>query len=100
MGCDGYLVGVGSFAPKVSLDFYQACLDDDMETAWGIINEIERPFLRAGMQHGWHPSLKSAMEILGIMSRIERPPLVHIPEEGHKALADVLNKVKNSKYYR
>jgi len=100
MGCDGYLVGVGSFAPKVSLDFYEACLKDDMDTAWGIINEIERPFLRAGMKYGWHPALKSAMDELGIMSRTERPPLVQISDQDHSQLVKVLKKIQDSKYYR
>jgi 4-hydroxy-tetrahydrodipicolinate synthase len=100
MGCHGYLVGVGSFAPRVSLDFYKACIDDDMETAWGIINEIERPFLSAGMKYGWHPALKSAMEELGIMSRAERLPLVSIPDNEHKELVKVLFEIKNSKYYK
>jgi len=100
MGCHGYLVGVGSFAPKVSLAFYKACIDGDMETAWGIINEIERPFLSAGMKYGWHPALKSAMEELGIMSRTERLPLVSIPDNEHKELVKVLSEIKNSKYYK
>jgi len=94
------LVGVGSFAPKVSLDFYKACLEDDMTTAWGIINEIERPFLRAGMSCGWHPALKSAMSEVGVMSRTERPPLVQITDENHQFLVKVLKKIQESKYYR
>ena len=99
MGCDGYLVGVGSFAPRVSLRFYQACLENDMETAWGIINEIERPFLEAGMKYGWHPALKSAMSEIGLMSRCERSPLVQIPSSDHKELCKVLDQIQNSPYY-
>jgi len=100
MGCHAYLVGIGSFAPRVSLDFYIACLEDDMITAWGIINEIERPFLSAGMDAGWHPALKSAMEELGIMSRIERPPLVEVSSDDHAKLVEVLREIQKSKYYR
>jgi len=100
MGCHAYLVGVGSFAPRVSLDFYQACQSDDTETAWGIINEVERPFLKAGMKCGWHPALKSAMSEVGIMSRTERPPLIQIPDEEHKELIETLRKIQASKYYR
>lgn len=99
MGCHGYLVGVGSFAPRVSLDFYNACLNDDMTTAWGIINEIERPFLSAGMNHGWHPALKSAMELEGVMNRVERPPLIQIQEKGHNEITQVLHRIKKSKYW-
>jgi len=99
MGCHGYLVGVGSFAPKVSLDFYDACLNDDMTTAWGIINEIERPFLSVGMKYGWHPSLKSAMEEEGIMNRFERPPLIQIPDAHHKEIVQILQKIKSSQYF-
>lgn len=100
MGCDAYLVGVGSFAPKVSLDFYKACQSDDVETAWGIINEIERPFLGAAMKCGWHPALKSAMQEVGIMKRVERPPLVQISDKDHAELCKVLKKIQESKYYK
>ena len=100
MGCHAYLVGVGSFAPRVALDFYKACVDDDIQTSWGIINEIERPFLGAAMSCGWHPALKSAMDELGIMSRVERPPLVSISDEDHKELMKTLKQIQQSKYYR
>jgi len=99
MGCHAYLVGVGSFAPHVSLNFYKACKTGDMDTAWGIINEIERPFLSAGMKYGWHPALKSAMEEEGIMKRTERPPLTQIPQADHEDLCRVLKEIQSSRYY-
>ena len=99
MGCHAYLVGIGSFAPRVSLRFHKACLEDDMQTAWGIINEIERPFLEAGMKYGWHPALKSAMQEMNIMSRHERPPLVPISDQDHEDLRQTLVQIQSSKHY-
>ena len=70
-----------------------------MTTAWGIINEIERPYLSIGMKHGWHPALKSAMESEGVMSRVERPPLVQIPDSANGEILQTLSKIKTSKYW-
>ena len=70
-----------------------------METVWGIINEIERPFFEIGMEFGWHPTLKSAMDIMGIMSRIERPPLCSLTTEQHDAVLKIIDNMKQSKYW-
>ena len=46
MGGQSHLVGVGSFSPSLAIKFHEAYNSKDMETCWGIINEIERPFKR------------------------------------------------------
>jgi len=99
MGCQAYLVGVASFLPQLAFKFHNAYHQRDMETVWGIINEIERPFFEIGMEFGWHPTLKSAMDIMGIMSRIERPPLCSLTTEQHDAVLKIIDNMKQSKYW-
>ena len=93
MGCQAYLVGVASFDPGIAINFYNSYLNDKTKNCWNIINKIERPFFEVSKKIGWHISLKSAMDILGIMSRIERPPLSKLPEKQHSEIKNILNKI-------
>jgi len=99
MGCHAHLVGVASFIPKVAINFHDAYNRSDMKTCWGIINELERPFFDIGMKFGWHPVLKSGMEICGVMSRVERPPLCDLTAKQHEEIKDVIEKMKQSEYW-
>ena len=90
MGCQAYLVGVASFDPEIALTFYKAYEKKDTGRCWEIINTLERPFFEVSKRLGWHIGLKSAMELLGIMSRIERPPLAMLPEKNHQEIRDIL----------
>jgi len=99
MGCQAYLVGVGSFLPKVSFNFHDAYQRGDYKVAWGIINELERPFFDIGLRYGWHPVLKSALAELNIMSRTERPPLCSLNKEQHTQVVEVINQMKKSCYW-
>ena len=94
MGCQAYLVGIGSFFPQLAFDFYDAFTKHDMQGCWKIINDFERPFFRMALKHGWHPSLKSAMEHLGIMSRVERPPLCMLPDDQHQDIVKIVEDIK------
>ena len=99
MGCHAHLVGVASFIPKVAFSFHRAYEANDKKTAWGIINELERPFFEIGMKYGWHPVLKSGMNILGVMSRTERPPLCSLSDAQHAEVESVINEMKKSEYW-
>ena len=99
MGCHAHLVGVASFIPKVAFTFHEAYNNGDMKTCWGIINELERPFFDIGMRFGWHPVLKSGMELCNVMSRVERPPLCKLTESQHDEVKSVVEKMKKSKYW-
>ena len=93
MGCQAHLVGVASFLPKVAFNFHDAYNKGDYETAWGIINELERPFFDIGMRFGWHPVLKSGLQNLNIMSQTERP------QEQQKEVEQVLDEMRQSQYW-
>ena len=55
-----------------------------------MINKIERPFFKVSKSFGWHISLKSAMNLLGIMERFERSPLQMLPVNHHAEIKKVL----------
>ena len=99
MGCQAHLVGVASFLPKVAFNFHDAYNKGDYETAWGIINELERPFFDIGMRFGWHPVLKSGLQNLNIMSQTERPPLCELTQEQQKEVEQVLDEMRQSQYW-
>lgn len=95
-GCQAYLVGIASFYPSLAIDFYNAYLSGNNKLCWKIINEIEIPFFKTAKKFGWHISLKSAMDLLNIMSRVERPPLIMLPKEQHKEIENVLKLLNNN----
>jgi 4-hydroxy-tetrahydrodipicolinate synthase len=92
-GCQAYLVGVASFDPACALRFYDAYLSGDIAACQHIIDTIERPFFEVAKNFGWHIALKSAMDLLGIMDRAERPPLKELPKHEHAEIANVLKKI-------
>lgn len=93
IGCQAYLVGVASFDPKIAFKFYDAYLSENNALCWEIITQIERPFFEISKRVGWHISLKSALELLGIMPRIERPPLPMLPQKQHEEIKKVLHEI-------
>lgn len=96
-GCHAYLVGVGSFCPSLSIDFYNAYLSKNKKT-WNIIQEIEKPYFEISKKFGWHISLKSTLNLLGIMSNTERPPLVMLTKEQQKEIQNVFLRLFNNHY--
>ena len=89
MGCQAYLVGVGSFFPEIAVRFYHNYLDGNMETCWNIIENYERPFFKISKKLGWHIGLKAAMDFIGIMDATERPPLCSLSPDGYEQIANV-----------
>jgi 4-hydroxy-tetrahydrodipicolinate synthase len=92
-GCQAYLVGVASFDPTCAIRFYDSYLSGDISVCRNIINTIERPFFAVAKSFGWHIALKSAMDLLGVMNRTERPPLRELPEKEHAAIAKILREI-------
>jgi len=99
MGCHAHLVGIGSFLPKVAVNFHTNYNLGNLQACWQIINELERPFFEVGMKFGWHPVLKSAMQEMGIMSRVERPPLCSLPQNQHAEVKKVLSQMRQSEHW-
>jgi 4-hydroxy-tetrahydrodipicolinate synthase len=92
-GCQAYLVGVGSFFPEIAIKFYQSYLSGFHDFCWQIINTLEKPFFEVSKRLGWHIGLKAAMDYLGIMKSIERPPLLCLDSAGYEKIASTIDKL-------
>ena len=94
-GCQAYLVGVGSFFPKIAVQFYQNYIDGNLKHCWNIIENYERPFFKISKKLGWHIGLKAAMDFIGIMDATERPPLCSLNADGYEQIANVTKSIMN-----
>jgi 4-hydroxy-tetrahydrodipicolinate synthase len=95
MGCQAYLVGVGSFFPEIAVRFYQNYMDGNLKNCWDIIEHYERPFFDISKKLGWHIGLKAAMDFMGIMDATERPPLCSLSPDGYEQIANVTESILN-----
>jgi 4-hydroxy-tetrahydrodipicolinate synthase len=99
--CQAWLTGVSNFVPKAELDFYEAFLNGDKAECQHIIDHVEKPFFWLKDNYGWHTSIKSALDILGVMSREERMPYQILPAEQHETVRTILEKIStHSKYLK
>ena len=93
LGCQAYLVGVGSFYPQLAVRFFEDYLECNSTSCNEIIDKFERPFFKISKKLGWHIGLKAAMESLGLMDATERPPLCSLDPEGYNMVAAVTKKI-------
>ncbi|HLG02695.1 MAG TPA: dihydrodipicolinate synthase family protein [Bacteroidia bacterium] len=91
LGARAFLGGIGNFFPQLELDFYELMMKGDLEKAGKIIHEIELPYFEKTVPIGWHPSLKAALAVLGLMPEFERPPMKQVTGEELEILRSVLN---------
>lgn len=77
-GAKAYLVGIGSFFPRVAIAFYEAVADGDFDRAHAIVRRYEDPFFDRAVGLGWHVALKELLHLFGLMPATERPPLTRL----------------------
>lgn len=75
LGAKAYLGGIGGFEPKLELEFFEALTSGNRKRAEDIVNNIEKPYFDKVCPLGWHPSLKSALALKGLMPKYEREPM-------------------------
>lgn len=92
-GVDAYLVGIGSFVPKIEEDFYEAVSRSDYQTALKIVVKYEEAFFEVAFPMGWHIAMKGAMNLLGLMPVAERPPLQPADPQERQQLRRVMIKL-------
>lgn len=91
-GCQAWLNGVGVFEPKLATMFWNAWQADQKSVCDQIVNEIEVPFFAQGVQKfGWHLTIKSALEVRGVMSRLDRMPLMPLNNEQHQHIESLMS---------
>lgn len=97
--CHGWLSGSGGFNPKIEIDFFNSYLSNDMHKCEEIINTVETPFFEISNKFGWHLGIKSAMDIMGVMSRVERMPLQQLSEIKHSEIVEIMKKISKKTPY-
>lgn len=90
LGAKAYLGGIGNFVPQLELDFYSAIMSGNKTEAGRIVNEIELPYFSKTVPVGWHPSLKCALALKGLMQEYERPPMKQIAGEEKEMMRKVM----------
>lgn len=86
-GGRAYLVGIGSFFPRVAMAFYDAVVRNDMERAHAIVRTYEEPYFDLAVSLGWHVALKETLDILGLMPGWERDPLPRLSTSQREKLS-------------
>jgi dihydrodipicolinate synthase/N-acetylneuraminate lyase len=92
-GANAYLVGVGSFFPKVALAFYRAMMANDVERAHAIVRAYEDPYFDVAVQLGWHAQLKEMLSLFDLMPPHERAPLPRLNAEQRKTLGALVDRL-------
>lgn len=78
LGATCFLGGLGNFIPQLELQFFDAIGNFHIEKAKTIVNSIELPYFEKIVPIGWHPALKAALSLEGLMGIYERPPMKEI----------------------
>ncbi len=75
LGARSFLGGVGGFLPKIELEFFESLISGNRARAKEIVETKEKPYFDAVVPIGWHPTLKAALSIKGLMPSFERRPM-------------------------
>ena len=63
-----------------------------------IIKYLEEPFFKLKDKFGWHLTIKASLEVLGLMRRYERKPMVPLENKKMSDVKKMITKIKkNSK---
>jgi 4-hydroxy-tetrahydrodipicolinate synthase len=89
-GAKAYLGGIGNFVPSLELEFFEAIQNGNKEKAEKIVKEIELPYFEKVVPLGWHPSLKAALAIKGLMPAYEREPMIKLNDSQRELIRSVM----------
>jgi len=88
-GAVGGVCALANVAPSVCLEICQRFLAGDLEEAIARQRQIVR--VNAAVTRGWGiPALKAAMELVGLVGSLPRPPLRPLPAEQVAELREIL----------
>lgn len=89
-GAKAFLGGIGNFQPELELEFFSLMTSGKKEQAAKIVNEIELPYFAETVPMGWHPSLKCALSLKGLLPEFERAPMKQIAGSEKERLRSVM----------
>ncbi|MDC1202433.1 dihydrodipicolinate synthase family protein [Salibacteraceae bacterium] len=89
-GAMAYLGGLGNFFPQIELDFFRYLQNGQKEEARKIVEDIELKYFEKVSPIGWHPHLKSALNLMGLMPGWERSPMKQLKQEEIELIDQVL----------
>lgn len=93
-GSKAFLGGLGNFIPELEIDFYNKITSGDKEGARKIVEDIELKYFEKVVPIGWHPHLKSALHLMGLMPKWERSPMKNLNSGEVNLLKDVFTSNK------
>jgi 4-hydroxy-tetrahydrodipicolinate synthase len=92
LGSYTYLEGVGSFKPKLVLEFYDAVMAGNETKALEMAAKYEDEYFALAVKLGWHRALKETLYQMGLMPPFEREPFDRIDDAERAQLREVLLK--------
>ena len=91
-GCDGYLSTFMSFRPDIAWKYWHAIEANDIETARGVISDIDIPFFDFLIKTGnWNAAMHGVLELFGICKRWRRKPYYSLNDKEMDGLAKFLH---------
>jgi dihydrodipicolinate synthase/N-acetylneuraminate lyase len=90
-GARAYLVGVGSFLPKVEIAFHEAMARHDIDRAHALARGFEDPYFDVAVGLGWHRALKETLHLFDLMPPFERAPMPRLDLKGRERLAGIVD---------
>lgn len=91
-GAKTNLVGLGSFFPKVEIDFHEALKNNNLSLAKKIVQTYEDEYFDFAVELGWHTQLKASMNYFGLLPTHERSPLRELSMEKKEQLIEFFDK--------
>jgi 5-dehydro-4-deoxyglucarate dehydratase len=91
-GAAGYSSAISNFLPEVSLDFYNAYQEGNMEVVWDITDRLVKPICDIrDRKRGYNISfVKAGIEIVGRQAGPVRPPLVDLDQKSREDLKKII----------
>ena len=71
-GAKSNLVGLGSFFPRVELEFHEAIKNNDIFAARKIVQKYEDQYFDFAVVLGWHTQLKACLNYFGLLPKFEK----------------------------
>ena len=102
-GCQSWLSGVSNLDARIAVDFYKYYKNKNFIQIEKIIKLIEIPFFNLSKKYGWHLTIRSFLESLGIFKRYERRPLVELDYKNFVKADKIFQKMKKefkNKYFK